>query len=135
MKKTVTLIMTMLLLASCNKGDSKYSDYRHGPYQYKVLNGDGSTLYTTYRQYMFDEGFPDSIIVRVTRDGKFEGYDVAYRSDVITDSLGNVISPAYIIRFNVGDGLMYNLKGEFVKSLESDLPHSGQGESDHKWNP
>lgn len=124
----------------CNKErNSNYSTYRHGSYQYMVKDegGEGSDtiLWTTYQQYMCDEGFPDSIIVKVTRDGKFLGYDVAYRRETITDSLGNFVSPAYVIMFNVGDGLVYNLKGELVRTNESSLPHSGQGDPDHVWKP
>lgn len=135
MRKILLFIACILICGCSESGDKNYSHYKHGPYQYKVLNDDGSTLYTTYRQYMFDEGFPDSIIVRVTRDGEFQGYEVAYRRDVIEDSLGNVISPAYVISSVVGDNVVYNLKGEFVQYNESSLPHSGQGDPDHTWNP
>ena len=106
-----------------NSGHS--SNYKYGPYKYTYYDGrpGSDTVYDNFEQYMWDEVFPDSIIVKFTQDGKFLGYETAYREGVIYDKDSNAISPAYVIGFVVWDKVVYDLKGRFVRFDESPFPH------------
>lgn len=119
MKKLLFAIIPLLLLCiSCKKEEIYALDHKEDPYLYWVsyqdcgIPGGG---YVTFERYMWDVGFPDSIIVAVTRNGKFLGYDKAKRRGVLKDSHGSSYSPAYKIVGVNGDALVYDLKGNFVR--------------------
>ena len=73
---------------------------------------------------MWAAGFPDTIVVRFTRNGKFEFYTEAVRYGVLEDSLGNSYSPSYVFRDAVGHSWIYDIKGNLVEFHESPYPHS-----------
>ena len=60
-----------------------YSKERVFPYLYYV-EGYG---YATFERYMWDDGFPDTIIVKFTRDGEFEMYVEAERRGILRKRL------------------------------------------------
>ena len=107
-----------------------YSEKREPPFLYYV-DGCG---YATFERYMWDVGFPDTIIVKFTRDGKFMFYADAVRSGLLEDSTGIYYSPSYIFRDAVGHSWVYDIKGKFVEFNESPYPHSTQNEEE-PYNP
>lgn len=137
--RNLVSLMLLIVISSCSpKEDSttniqleEWADYvetRDSLHPYYV-EGSG---YTTFERWMWDEGFPDTIIVKFTRNGKFEMYVEAYRYGALEDSLGNYYSPAYAFISGVGDIWIYDIKGKFIKFIENDLPHSDMG---HTYNP
>jgi hypothetical protein len=125
MKKLATFLVLVISVTSCsNNSNTEYSNERDDSHSYYVE----SEGYTSFYRYMWDEGFPDTIIVKFTRNGIFEGYVEAYRADVIKDSFGTAISPAYYFRDVVGHTWVYDLHGKFVAFHESTKPHSTSSE-------
>ena len=114
-------------VCGCTPGNREYSDVRKAPWLYPT--GDGK--FTTFERYMWDGGFPDTIIVRFTRDGEFEGYVEAVRQGVLEDSLGNYCSPTYVFMSMVGDSWTYDINGRFLEFSCADLPHSGHPHTYH----
>lgn len=104
-----------------------YSKERVYPYLYYV----DDYGYATFERYMWDRGFPDTLIVRFTRNGEFEGYVEAVRQGVLKDSLGNHCSPTYVFVSGVGDSWTYDIDGRFLEFNCVDLPHSGQPHTYH----
>lgn len=94
--------------------DVEYSKYREGKCLYPVF-GNSEEKFCTFERYMWDGGFPDTIIVRFTRDGKFLGYHEARRYGLLQDSLGNYYSPGYIVEAYNGDNWLYDVKGKFIE--------------------
>lgn len=122
MKKLLYIIVLVLLFCSCQKRDAFYvSSQRKAPYLYYeedvVCNDDKSKHkgYVTFEAYMWNQGFPDTIIVEFTYNGKFVRYDKAVRSGILEDSLGNSYSPAYKITAYNGDNWVYDVKGNFIE--------------------
>lgn len=126
--KWLICIITAIGLVGCISDKKEYSDVRIRPYLYP----DGEGGYTTFERYMWDKGFPDTIIVRFTRDGKLEGYVEAVRQGVLKDRFGNSCSPTYVFMSMVGDNWVYDINGRFLEFNCVDLPHSGQP---HTYNP
>lgn len=87
---------------------------------YDTPNGVG--CYVTFEHYMWNEGFPESILVDVTYKGKHSRYDRAYQAMPEKDSVGNVM-PVYKIRGVNGDALVYDLNGNFIR-LDADYGHN-----------
>ena len=116
--------------------DGRTSSFKHGEYKYLYVNTScmPDTVYDTYEQYMWDEAFPQTIIVRFTRNGKFVMYVDAERGggDVTKDKDGNYISPEYVFMDEVGHQWVYDLKGKFVRFEESPFPHNNEGERPYK---
>lgn len=118
MKKLLLIIPLLLLCFSCKKEKtevSDYSDVREAPYLYKDPLSDE---YVTFERYMWNGGFPDTIIIEFTVDDKFQSYQKAVRHGVLEDSLGNCYSPAYVIMGHNADNWVYNVKGELVEFNE-----------------
>lgn len=109
-------------------------DHKEWPYIYYVENlySDGNNGWVTYKAYMWNYGFPDTIIVKFTRDGEFEGYAEARRWGSVVDSFGEHLTPSYMFIAGVGDSWEYDLSGNFINSNCCDAPHSG---APHKYNP
>ena len=120
----------MGILSGCGHSisDDDYSKERDDLHPYYV---DGSG-YASFEKYMWNEGFPDTIIVKFTRDGKFERYVEAVRQGLLEDSLGNYYSPAYAYISVVGDTWIYDINGKFIEFGCNDAPHSGKA---HTYNP
>ena len=124
-------ILTLFILLGCSSKEQEYSEAREGNHLYPV-EGMSDEKYCTFERFMWDAGFPDTIIVKFTRDGKFERYVEAVRQGVLEDSLGNYYSPAYVFYAHNGDNWVYNLKGEFIefnRSIDSD------NNSSYQYNP
>lgn len=119
MKKLLFVIILLLLLCfSCKKKEVYALDHKEDPYLYWVSYDDCGIPgggYVTFERYMWDVGFPDTIIVEFTVNGKFSGYQKAERKGLLKDSHGSYYSPAYkIIAYN-GDTWVYDIKGNFVE--------------------
>ena len=115
MRKIVTLLIATLFIG-CFQERGGYSDIREKEHPYPIHDARGKIeCYGTFERYMWDEGFPDTIIVEVTRNGVFKGYSKASRYDLLKDSLGNYYSPGYAVKSAVGDMLIYDVKGNFVR--------------------
>lgn len=127
MRKIVILLSVLAAVCGCTSGNREYSDVRKAPWLYPT--GDGK--FTTFERYMWDGGFPDTIIVRFTRDGEFEGYVEAVRQGVLEDSLGNYCSPTYVFTSMVGDSWTYDINGRFLEFSCADRPHSGHPHTYH----
>lgn len=109
------------------------SEERRAPYLYKIGGPDPDTHdFVGFEYYMWAYGFPDTIIVRFTRDGKFERYDEAYRSGILEDEYGNAYSPAYMIRCVNGDNFTYDLKGHFIEFNADYIDNPGRDSADYK---
>lgn len=98
-----------------------------------IINGPKGG-FVNFRRYMWDVGFPDTIIVRFTRDGKFEGYMEAVRQGSIYDQYGNSISPAYVFSSVMGDSWTYDIRGHFVSFGEDKIDNPDR-EPLPKYNP
>ena len=137
MRKLLSMIVLFSVIGCSNKinrvvvkeKDTVYinccSDTVDSMHTYPIHDSWGNIEYGTFEQYMWNEGFPDTIIVPFTRDGKFEYYIKAVRWSLLEDSLGNFYSPAYIYRTISGDAWVYDIKGNFVEFYCGDKPHSG----------
>lgn len=128
MKKLMFILLLIVGYSCTNQEAKEYSNHPEGHLKYKLPNG----TYTTYERYMFDEVFPDTIIVEFTRNGNFEKYAKAFRSGVLQDTLGNYYSPAYKLTSAVGDVWIYDFTGKFIEFGCNKAPHSG---SPHTYNP
>lgn len=119
MKKLLYIIVMILFFCSCQEKDKFYaSSQRKAPYLYYSPYDDCGILgggYITFEAYMWNEGFPDTIIVEFTVNGKFVSYQKAARDGLLEDSLGNFYSPAYRITAYNGDNWVYDIKGNFVE--------------------
>lgn len=120
MKKILIILPLILLLVSCHNKKTWVLDHRKAPYLYyerdvQCDNKDQTWGYVTFETYMWDEGFPDTIIVKFKESGKFRGFEEAVRRGILEDSLGNPYSPAYVISAYNGDSWVYDIKGKFVK--------------------
>lgn len=106
---------------------SEYSESRDSLHPYPIHDAKGHIAqYGTFERYMWDEGFPDTIIVPFIEKDKYEGYVKAIRQGLLEDSLGNYYSPAYVYMVEVGDSWVYDIKGCLVESTCTTKPHSGQ---------
>lgn len=108
MKKILYIIIGIMCLGCSHKEQSSNT-----PVEHPVCN----TL---------DEGYPDTIIVAFTRNGKLEDSVEAIREGLLKDSTGKYYSPAYVFRASVGDTWVYDVNGKFINFHESSLPHSGK---------
>lgn len=93
-----------------------WSPTRRAPYLYRIPGPDAETDdFVTFEHYMWAYGFPDTIIVKFTVNGKFQRYLEAERRGIIEDSYGNAISPAYVYSTYNGDNWTYDVRGHFVE--------------------
>ena len=107
------------------------ADVRDNAHPYPIHDSRGNIdYYGNFKAYMFSEGFPDTIIVPFTRNGKFEMYVEATRWETREDSLGNPLSPIYRFGDVVGHAWYYDLKGHFIEFAESPYPHSTKDEEE-----
>lgn len=74
------------------------------------------------------EGYPDTITVAFTRNGKFEDSIEVVRYPGWDFGLKYV----YILRCAVGDVFFYTREGKFLHSACAPEPHSGKGTYEHE---
>lgn len=110
MKNIIVIMLIAMAWVSCSKRpDLPYSDCPKEDMVYKLSDG----TYTNFEHYMFDEGFPDSIIIELKRDSSVI-YMKIPRYTVLKDSLGNYYSPGYAV-FGNDCIVIYDIKGRRVE--------------------
>ena len=144
MKRLLFAVVSLILCISCNyttkeevlkeleEHEWDILDHKEWPYVYYVNNSNGDSGWVTYNYYMWNYGFPDTIIVKFTRDGEFEQYVEARKWDIVEDSFDEHLTPSYMFITGVGDSWEYDLSGNFINFNCCDAPHSG---APHKYNP
>lgn len=135
MKILLFAVVSLILCISCNyttreevlkeleEHEWDVLDHKEWPYMYYVedLYSDGNNGWVTFKTYMWNYGFPDTIIVKFTRDGEFEWYTEAHRWDVVKDSFGEHLTPSYIFSSALGDSWTYDLHGHFLSFGEDTI--------------
>lgn len=150
MRKILIIIAFLILLVGCQSEEEKQEQLNHAVYAalHDYYNNTGVSKtpkgpflyfvpdygYVTFERYMWDEGFPRTIIVKVTYKGKFQGYYEAERRGVLFDSLGNAYSPAYKIESLHGDTWVYDIKGKFIE-FNADIADNTTRDYVPTWEP
>lgn len=87
----------------------------------------------TKELYKWNYVYPDCITVAYTIKGEFIDSAKAVRRDILYNENGEAYSPAYHLESVVGDYIVYDVNGKYIKFVCVDTPHSGRGE--HQYEP